>query len=202
MVYRSPRLVRVEPFDDYLANVSKRARREWRYAQRAHAGETVAEIPLERAELQRWMSLWESQIVEGKNPKWTYSIDRFIAEGWRLLACSVAVHPLLVCGEYCYAGPPLYDKRTHPYAAKFMWFSAVRWCHEQGVRWLDLQGPGRTNWRALLENPDVSYKWMYIYKETKRNPMAAEPWYSQCCQCGWRQLVTSREACKRCQSGS
>lgn len=199
MQFRSPRLVRLEPFDDYLAHVGRRSRREWRYAQRAHAGDTVAEIPLERTSLLPWMRLWEGQIVEGRHPTWTYDVERFIAERyWRLLACSIGVHPLLVCGDYCYAGPPLYDKRAHPYAAKWMWFNAIRWAHEQGLAWLDLQGPGQTNWRALLEQPDASYKFLYVQEDIRAHPELAEPWLSQCCPCGYRQLVIKQEACRGC----
>lgn len=198
MQFRSPRLVRLEPFDDYLAHIGRRARREYRYARSAHAGDSVAEIPLERASLSPWMQLWERQLVEGRHPKWTYTVEQFIAEGWRALACSVAVHPLLVCGNYCYAGPPLYDKRAHPYAAKWMWFNAIRWAYEQGLSWLDLQGPGRTNWRALLEQPDASYKWIYISKSVRTHPENQAPWLSQRCACGWRQLVVKATPCLGC----
>ena len=198
MVFRSPRLVRIEPFDDYLAHLGKRARREYRYAEHAYPLLSCAEVPLERAQIQRWMRLWEAQIVEGRHPTWTVSVDQFISEGWRWLVSDIGAQPLLVCGSYCYAGPPIYDKEQDPYAAKFHWFAAIRWCAELGLEWLDLQGPGRTNWRALLEQPDRSYKWLFVQRDIREHPERAEPWLSQCCPCGWRQLVVRESPCVQC----
>ena len=201
MLFRTPRLVKIEPWDDYLAHASKRTRREYRYACAAHPGDVYAEVPLERAELQHWMSVWERQIVEGKHQTWTYSVERFVDEGWRLFRCEAGVHPLLVCDEYCYAGPPLYEKEATPYAAKCMWFGAIRWCSENAVKWLDLQGPGAMTWRALLQNPDASYKWRYVSPEDRAHPELAAPWLSQCCACGWRQLVERESPCRHCAPG-
>ena len=203
MAFRTPRLVRIEPWEQYLKNSSKRARREYRYAQRAHP-EEYREISLERSFLQRWMDVWEEQVVEGKHPKWIHAVDTFFEHKWRVLACDSGIHPLLVCGDYCYAGPPLYRKKETPYAAKFMWFGTIRWCAEQGIKWLDLQGPGRSGvltWRKLLQEPDKSYKWLYVQPDIRENPDNAPAWISQCCPCGWRQLVVREGPCRGCSPG-
>ena len=200
MVLRTPLLVRIEPWDDYLAHASRRCRREYRYALRAHPDAAYREVPLERTLLQRWMRVWEQQIVEGKHQKWTYSVERFEAERWRLFDVGFGVHPLLVCGDYCYAGPPLYEKDKTPFAAKLMWFGAIRWCSENGIRWLDLQGNGQKTWRGLLEQPHQSYKWLFVQPDVREHPELAEPWWSQCCLCGWRQLVVRESTCLRCAS--
>lgn len=197
MLFRTPLLVPIEPWADYLEHVGRRARREYRYAQRAYPSVVYREIPLERAYLQRWMRVWEEQMVEGRHPRWTYTAEQFERERWRLFDVGIGVHPLLVCGDYCYAGPPLYDKTVHPHAAKLMWFGAIRWCAEHAIRWLDLQGPGRMTWRALLEHRDRSYKWLYV-PSAARDPARAQPWYSQCCPCGWRQLVERETVCGGC----
>jgi hypothetical protein len=199
MVFRTPLLVRIEPWDEYLEHVSRRARREYRYAQAAHPDAAYREVPLERTLLQRWMDVWAEQIVEGKKQKWTYSVERFENEKWLLFDCGVGVHPLLVCDDYCYAGPPLYEKEKTPYAAKFMWFGAIRWCAENGVKWFDLGGGSQKTWRGLLEEPIESYKWIFVQTSIRRHPELAEPWWSQCCNCGWRQLVTKQEVCNGCK---
>ncbi len=200
MVLRTPLLVPIEPWDDYLARVSKRARREHRYAVKAHPNASYREVSMERPLLQRWMQVWAQQIVEGKRQTWTYSVERFVHERWRLFDIGVGVQPLLVCGDYCYAGPPLYEKEKTPYAAKFMWFGAIRWCAEHGLRWLDLGGGSQKTWRGLLEAPIVSYKWLYVQTDVRHHPERAPPWYSQACACGWRQLVERESACLRCAS--
>lgn len=197
MLFRTPLLVQIEPWEQYLEHVSKRARREYRLAIRAHADARYREVPLERTQLQHWMWLWEQQMVEGRHPRWSYTAERFEREHWRLFDVGVGVHPLLICGDYCYAGPPLYDKVAHPYAAKLMWFGAIRWCTENAIKWLDLQGPGRMTWRALLEQPNRSYKWLYV-PQASRAVALAQPWYSQCCPCGWRQLVEHETVCRGC----
>lgn len=198
MLFRTPLLVPIEPWEAYLEHASKHARREYRHAAAAHPGCVYREIALERAYLQQWMLLWERQMVEGSHPRWTYSAEQFERERWRLFDVGVGVHPLLVCDDYCYAGPPLYDKAAHPHAAKLMWFGAIRWCAEHAIKWLDLQGPGRMTWRALLEQHDRSYKWLYVPSETRAHPERAEAWYSQCCPCGWRQLVIREGLCRGC----
>lgn len=191
MLLRTPLLIQIEPWEQYLEHIGKRARREYRYAVRAHPDAVYRETALERTHLQRWMRLWEQQMVEGRHPRWTYTAEQFERERWRLFDVGVGVHPLLICDDYCYAGPPLYDKTAHPYAAKLMWFGAIRWCAENAIRWLDLQGPGRMRWNELKR--DSSYKWRYV-------PRGADshPWYSQCCVCGWRQLVSYPQRCNGC----
>lgn len=192
MLLRTPLLVPIEPWEQYLEHISKRARREWRYASRSHPGACYREIPLERLQIQRWMQLWERQMVEGRHPRWTYSAEQFERERWRLFTVGIGVQLLLVCDDYCYAGPPLYDKLEHPYAAKLMWFGAIRWCAEHAIKWLDLQGPGRMRWNEIKR--DSHYKWLYV----PRSFSNAMPWYSQCCPCGWRQLVFQPKQCAGC----
>jgi hypothetical protein len=157
-------------------------------------------VPLDVDELKEWMALWAQQIVERHYPRWTYTAEQFRDEGWRIVRCDHSLHPLLMCGDYCYAGPPLYDKRAHPLAARFMWFSSIRFAFEQGLQWFDLGGGDRKTWRKAVAERDESYKWQYVTRKVKEHPELEEPWYSQICPCGYRQLVLKEEPCRRCSS--
>lgn len=197
MILKTPRLVRVEPFDDYLAHLSYSGRRKYRKTRG-----TYSEVPFDAELLARWMALWETQIVNGKRVKFRkYTPERYRREGWRLFRAEAALHPLLVCGDYCYGGPPLYDKREHPEMAARCWFGAIRWCAENGIAWFDLGGGSQKTWRGLLESPDRSYKWLYVQRDVKRNPILAQSWKVQVCrECGWRQLVYAENACSHMPS--
>ena len=194
MQMKTPRLVRIEP--KYVENVPKRAR----YERKQALAQSLAFdcIDFDCGILDRYMRLWSVQI---KKPWGRYSVDRFERENWTLFASGSALHPVLICDDYAYAAAPMYDKTLHPWAAKFMWFSLIDWLIADGtVRWLDLGGGSQRTWRQLVENPDKSYKWLYVQRQY-RDPVNCRPWRSQVCRCGWRQLVERESSCRGCSPG-
>jgi hypothetical protein len=158
-----------------------------------------SEIPFDRQMVTEWMRLWEQQIVYGKHPKWQKWTTPEIFEklGVRVFFSGVALQMLEVCGEYAYAQPVLYDKVKNPWAAKFMWFKAIEWCCENGVKYLDLDGGRGKTWRQkLIDHDGPLYKWMYVPRAVKRHPERAPEWKVYVCGCGWRTL--GGDKCGRC----
>ena len=195
MQLKTPRLVRIE--SDYPAHISKRARYERKQVfDRSDFGHLGMDVP----KLAYWMAVWERQIVDGRHPKWhRYTPEKFEAEGWTLYGNELGIHPILICDEYAYAGPPLYDKTRTPWMARFLWFHTID-ALDSIVSWLDLGGGSNGTWRDLLRNPDKSYKWLYVQPDLRKEP--APPWRVQVCQCGWRQLIYEPTQCARCRRAS
>lgn len=186
-------------FDEYLASVSKSARYEYKKAKRLAADVKFEEVPFNRQQVTQWMKLWEQQVVYGKHPKWQKWTTPEIFEklGVKVFFCGAALQMLEVCGEYAYAQPVLYDKIKHPWAAKFMWFSVIEWCCNNGIKYLDLDGGNGKTWKQKLEAKDgPAYKWMYVPKYVKQHPEEAADWRVLVCSCGWRTLGSG--ACSRC----
>lgn len=194
---RTPRLIPTsKSFDEYLAGISKSARYEYRKNARLTEGREYREVPFDPQEVGWWMELWKKQPIAGGFPTWAkWSPEKFRQLGTaRCFSGGDAFHVVEVCDEYLYAHPPMYDK-SHPEMARFMWFNLVRWACEGDVDWIDLGAPGRKSWGELVRRPDKSYKWQYVPREYRRD---APDWWVQICECGWRQLVTGDESCRRC----
>jgi hypothetical protein len=158
-------------------------------------------VPFDRQQVAEWMALWEKQVVYGKHPKWQKwtTPEIFEKHKVRVLFADIALQMLEVCGDYAYAQPVLYDKTKYPWVAKFMWFKAIEWCGQNGVKYLDLDGGRGKTWRQKLQAQDgPQYKWMYVPKYVKENPDEAPEWKVSVCSCGWRTLGADR--CSRCAS--
>lgn len=199
MQLKTPRLLRLT--HDYVPSCGKRTRYERRKAFAAGAAESYRRLEFDRDRLAAFMELWTRQRVYGHKPHWhRYTPEKFEQEQWSLFGCENGLHPVLICDDYAYAGPPLYDKTRRPWMARYLWFKLIDWLIDEGkVKWLDFGGGQQKTWRQLLEDPDISYKWQYIPKG-QRSPAIAEPWRSQVCRCGWRQLVTEPSPCRKCSS--
>ena len=119
----------------------------------------------------------------------------------------VALHFIEVCNDYAYAHPPLYDKKN-PELARYSWFNIIKWCCENGIGYLDLDGGAHRSWPDLIKgrlHPGndtflnrVVYKWAFIPKDVKDNPDNEPVLYQMRCGCGWKYLGDETTKCLGC----
>ena len=177
----------VKNFEDYIQSLSRPARKNYRYAQKHNADLKYSEVPYDGEEMERWMKLWEQQLIRGKRVTWAFGrgyLEDSLREG-RLLCFAadkgnerIAMHFVEKRDGYVECHPPMYDKEkyAHRYLAKFMWFSLIKWAMEEreDIKVLDFGGGGEPDWREMIihrdKYPNPAYKWMYVPYKVKSNP--------------------------------
>jgi len=191
-VHRTPLLidVRTGTFDAYLRSLAKTGRKNFKHVEKVNSDVTYSHVEFDRAQVQRFMDLWEQQEVEGKKRQWAFGTGFLeLLNQRRQLLCFTAtrtgppqeilgLHFIEKHGDYAYCHPPMYDKDDHSdrSIAKYMWFRLIEWAlADPALGWLDLGGGDNGSWRDLLINRDQheGYKWLYVPDAIKNAPSDA-----------------------------
>ena len=178
--------VRGKTFDEYIKSITQKARKNYAYVRKHNKDLIYKMIPYGREEMERFMGIWEQQLIRGTRRRWAFRIgylDRLEELGkLRCFAAykgneTVAMHFVENHKGYVECHPPMYEKEKYSkrYMAKFMWFSLIRHAIESNdMEWIDMGGGGESNWRDMIINrdkyPNPQYKWMYVPKEVKDHP--------------------------------
>ena len=173
------------PFDEYVASLSKSARKNYKYVQKHNADLKYTAVPFHKPDVERFMQVWGEQRIHGnERVVWAFDIchvQQLDREGvLRVFQASkdgeiLAMHFVEQYEGYVECHPPMYDKRHNDrYLAKYMWFSLIRYASENGWGFLDLGSGDRGTWRELVRDrkqyPRIGYKWAYIPQHVKDNP--------------------------------
>lgn len=172
-----------ENFEKYLASLTKPARKNYKEATKRYGHHPYRQVPFDRDEVARFMTLWEQQLVRGKHPQWAFPVEHLqnLADRGELMvfSCDVALHFIQRRDGYWECHPPMYDK-GHSYLAKYMWFNLIRYAIENKLTHLDMGG-GVDNWREMIrrrnEFPNPQYKWAYVPLRAKMDPNSEPPFY-------------------------
>lgn len=176
----------VESFSGYIRSLSKSARKNYRYARKHNEDLEYKLIPFNKEKLEKFMELWERQLIRGKPRKWGFGVEYLEkVESLGRLRCFVAqkgaeevsMHFVENHDGYVECHPPMYDKTLYSnrYLAKFMWFKLIKFAIESSkMDWVDIGGCGEKPWPETIkgrhEYPHNEYKWKYVPVEVKGNP--------------------------------
>ncbi|AOY60005.1 GNAT family N-acetyltransferase [Desulfococcus multivorans] len=209
-MHYTPLLVNVHDvtFDDYLQSLSKAAKKNYKSIIKINEDLEYAKIDFDAALVDQFMRMWERQIVGNRFAKWSFSLQylQYLNER-KMLSCFVArkkekqddiisLHFVEQHDGYveCYA--PIYDKIKHMdrSIAKYMWFNLIRYAvQDPGIEWLDLGGGNIGTWKDLLirhsEGKTKSYKWQYVSKIIKDNPMAEKDYIREMVLFPYRKYI-------------
>ena len=170
-------------FEEYLASLSKKSRKQYSYVQKHNADLHYEEIPYNEELVGRYMALWQRQLVRGQPIEWAFPIGTVTdwAQRGELLVfkCERAVQFIQKRDGYWDCHPPMYEKTEENmdrYLAKWMWFELLRFAHENQLGVLNLGG-GVDVWREHIrrrdEFPNPRYKWQFVPDNIKDNPETA-----------------------------
>ena len=174
-------------FKAYIGSLSNKARKNYRYVEKWNDDLEYSLVPYDGDEVERWMKLWERQLIRGKNVTWAFGrgyLEESLADG-RLIVFTaerkgeiIAMHFVEKREGYVECHPPMYDKEkyAHRYLAKYMWFSLIKWAIEEqeDIKVLDFGGGGEPDWREMIihrdKYPNPAYKWIYVPERVKKHP--------------------------------
>ncbi|QWD81928.1 hypothetical protein [Polynucleobacter sp. MWH-S4W17] len=166
-------------FSDYINSLSNPAQKNYRAAKKRNADLDYCEIQYDEALVDKYMKIWERQLVHGEPVTWNFKINylRKLAKKNKLKVFSggdLAIHFIEKRGGYWLCHAPLYDKINNDrYLAKWMWFKLIEYAINNNMMPLDMGG-GPNNWRKYIEDrekfPSQKYKWMYVPENIKNNP--------------------------------
>lgn len=167
-------------FDEYLASLSKSARKNWRFAQKnnpVHYKKTLVTREL----VQSWMDLWGRQLIRGEHRQYAFRAEAL--EGKNILyfvaidlTGIIAMQFVEVIDGYMNCHPVMYDKEKYAdrYLSKWMWFNLIKWAIENGIEIVDLGGGNDDDWHEMIRTrekyPNPAYKWMYVPGDVKFKP--------------------------------
>lgn len=173
-------------FLEYLASLSKSARKNWRFAYKNNPLVTYGEIHFNVPMVQGWMDLWSEQLIRGEKRQWAFRADALIGkniicfhakeEGKKV----IAVQFVEVIDGYMNCHPVMYDKEKYSerYLSKFMWFHLIRWAIEHEIKIVDLGGGNDDDWHEMIRTreqyPNPAYKWMYVPGFVKFKPKSQQ----------------------------
>lgn len=181
-------------FDEYLASLTRKARKEYHRIAKLYSGVYYAvwddptDFPV--LDVRDFMALWERQLIRGKHVEWAFPVEHVEDLFWKhqlmLFNASdakeniLALHFIQQRDGYWECHPPMYDKVKHPSLAKFMWFMLIRFSIEHGHLGVLDFGGGVDDWREHIrrraEFPNPRYKWLYVPERAKEDP-DSEPAY-------------------------
>lgn len=170
--------------DEYIKGLSKRGRHEHTLVSKRNADLTYGKPDFDLGKLQRFMELWERQLVRGKPIQWAYPVQT-IAD-WHdkgkliLLEAkkgdeTIAMHFLKKEEGFWEAGPPMWDKEhsLQRHLGTYMWFQMVLYGIENKLGIINFGG-GVDSWREMIRTrknyTNPKYKWRFIPKSVKDNP--------------------------------
>lgn len=174
---------REKTFEEYIASLSKRSRNEYRRVMGLNQGVEYTHVPFVRDDVERFMQLWQRQLVRGRPIEWAFGVGHVenLALRGELMVFEakedhpVAMHFIQKRDGFWECHPPCFDKSTLEgrLFGKFMWLSLIRFACEQGLGILDLGG-GPNNWHEHIRErknyPNPRYKWFYVPQDVKDNP--------------------------------
>lgn len=179
-------------FEEYLSSLSKPARKNYKTAIKRNHDLRYEQVPFDREEVERYMQLWEHQLVRGKTIQWGFPIGHVEDLAARKELCvfrggTLALHFIQKRSGFWECHPPMYDKKdSGRYLAKWMWFSLIRYAIENKMVPLDLGG-GIDDWREHIkhrfEYPNPAYKWMYVPERAKQDPDSEPAYYIKRPEC-------------------
>ena len=192
----TPFLIRadLQDFDEYIRSLSKTARREYKKVIGKNEDITFEHIDFDLVRAHDFMTLWERQIVYGKQIKWPCQLGffQFLAKHNKILCfcAKTKASGEMIClqfvefhGSYISIAAPMYDKNKYLASsiAKFMLFNVIKYAVDHpNIKWVDLGAWGNDTWQDLVFRHKTgrlnSYKWQYIPRYIKENPALAEPY--------------------------
>jgi hypothetical protein len=169
-------------FESYLASLSKPARKNYRYAIKLYGDKyPYREVLYKRDEVERFMKLWEKQLVRGQSIHWGYNVDSLQKHHRRnrlkVFSCGIAMQYIVKRGGYWDAEPVMYDKQ-YDYLATYMWFELFRYAITHRLATINLGGDG--DWIETLKSRDENkhqYKYRYVPEKAKQDPDSEPPYY-------------------------
>ena len=197
---RSPLLIDTSTtFEEYKKRLSKPSKKKYNAAMKL--GLHCEAIDYDEELMWEYMRVWARQkVYGGVRPHITMTREKMAALPLQMFKSEVAVHAIEVYGDYAYAHPVRYDKIENPGAARFMWFKTIEWCCDH-VNYLDMGAGIHSTWKSLVSTrkkyPQLEYKWAFVPKDVKDNPLNEEDYVVYMCGCGWKQLSSSR-ICQNC----
>lgn len=170
-------------FDEYIESLSKKARKNYAYVVKHNPDLVYCQVEFNREKIERFMRLWQEQLIRGKPIEWAYGIgyvEDLAARGELLVFEAnesnetIAMHFIQERNGFWECGPPMYSKKyNNRYLAKFMWFNLIRYAISNKLDILDMGG-GSDEWRDMLKNrikyPNPAYKFIYVPEDVKDNP--------------------------------
>lgn len=172
-------------FEQYLKSLSKAGRKSYKYAQKHNEDLTYMKIIFDRELIERFMKLWEQQVIRGRHRRWKFGVGHVedLEKQNKLLVFAAldksefrAVHFIQLHENYIEAHPPMYDKEYgyKRYLAKWMWFNLIKYVMENHLPNIDMGGNIDSSWREMIkrrqEFKNPKYKWLYIPQVVKDNP--------------------------------
>ena len=172
-------------FELYLKSLSKASRKNYTYAQKHNQDLTYMKIPFDRRLVEKFMRLWEQQVIRGRHRQWKFPVDHVeqLAKQNKLMVFAalnnkafISVHFVELHENYIEAHPPMYDKQygSKRYLAKWMWFNLIKYAMDNHLPNIDMGGNIDTSWREMIKRRDEfknpKYKWLYVPKAVKDNP--------------------------------
>ncbi len=173
-------------FGKYLKSLSKAEKKNYKYATKQNRDLTYFKTPFSRQLIEKFMRLWEQQVIRGRHRRWKFNINHienlekqdqlmvFVAKDKDDIPQSV--HFVQLHKNYIEAHPPMYDKSYgyDRYLAKWMWFNLIKYVMDNKLPHIDMGGPIDTSWREMIkrreEFKNSKYKWLYIPEGVKNNP--------------------------------
>lgn len=172
-------------FDEYAKSLGSAAQKNFQYVKKHNADLSYELVSYDRNEVEKFMQLWEHQLIRGKPIAWAFPIgwldhlnDKGLLKVFRA-KCSnevIAMHFIEVHGKYVECHPPMYDKKIHSkrYLAKYMWFSLIGYAIMNANNWILDFGGGEGTWPEVIRNrarwPNPKYKWAYVPQAVKDHP--------------------------------
>jgi hypothetical protein len=203
---RTPLLVDTSTnFELYINRLSKTDQKKYKANQKECMSFSFSEIEYDPTLMHSFISLWVRQKVYGKSIRWYRPIEAMdLIDTIRMFKIEknnevVAIHFVELFGDFAYAQPVLYDKARTPEVARFAWFNTIKWCTENAIKYLDLDGGSGRDWQSLVRDrhlnkendallQKISYKWFYVPEDVKNNPDKELPYLEFRCECGWKSL--------------
>ena len=192
-MYQTPLLVNtnLNSVEDYVSSLAKTGKKNYNATMKKNRNIEYAQIEYNPDLIAHFMAVWEQQDIRGKKRQWGFGRD-YINQlhlagvlksfaAYEILNGDVqsilSVHFVERYDDYIECHPPMYNKEetSDQYMAKFMWFELIKFAINSDINWVDLGGGNRGTWRDLLihrhEHPKIKYKWLYVPKSVKDNPM-------------------------------
>lgn len=181
-------MILIEPpptFKEYIESLSKKAKQNYAYTTKKNQDLTYESLPFVREEVEKFMQLWERQLIRGEYKQWAFPVEH-VADlqskgllkvyGASRNGQRVSIHFIQKQEGFWECHPPLYEKQfgNARYLGKFMWFNLIRIACEEGLGILNMGGGIDTSWHEMIrrreEFPNPAYKWIYVPEVVKTYP--------------------------------
>lgn len=169
-------------FDEYLKSLSKSAKKNYSYVQKANKDLSYHQIPYDSDKTKKFMELWERQLIRGKFVTWAFPVSHIdnLAQSGAILLFearkgeeTIGLHFLQRRNGYLEAHPPMYQKGGERNLGTYMWFELIRYACENDLGHIDMGG-GLSDWREMIkrreEFKNPAYKWRFVPENVKLNP--------------------------------